>query len=156
MEAPLHADLEPLAFLLGTWTGEGVGDYPTIARFRYSEEMTFTHIGKPFFSYSQRTWSPDGGAALHSESGFWRAAGPGAIEVVLAHPFGVVEIQEGGLEGRRISLMSKTLASASTADQVAAVTRSFEVDGDVLRYTVDMAAADQPLQRHLEAELRRA
>lgn len=152
---PVHPDLAPLAFLLGAWAGEGVGDYPTIERFLYREEMSFTHAGKPFFAYAQQTWSLGNGAPMHSETGYWRPQQGGGVEIVLAHPFGVVEIAEGTLDGRRVSLSSTTMAATSSADEVAQVTRTIEVEGDLLRYSVDMAAAEQPLQRHLEAELNR-
>jgi hypothetical protein len=154
-EPPVHPDVEHLAFLLGTWVGEGVGDYPTIEHFGYREQTRFTHEGKPVIAYAQRTWSLDEGAPMHSETGYWRGSGDGGVEVVLAHPFGIVEIQEGSLEGGSVVLRSKTLASTSTADEIVAVARAIEVDGDVMRYTVDMAAAGMPLQRHLEAELKR-
>ena len=48
-------DLEPLAFLVGTWRGEGAGEYPTIESFRYGVEWVFEHTGKPFLAYGHRT-----------------------------------------------------------------------------------------------------
>ena len=44
MGPKLHGDLQPLAFLLGRWCGEGKGGYPTIAPFAYGEEVRFWHV----------------------------------------------------------------------------------------------------------------
>ena len=153
--APLHPEVEALAGLLGTWRGEGAGEYPTIAAFRYGEEVRFWHVGKPFLAYAQRTWSLDDGRPLHAESGYWRAKPGGRVELVLAHPTGIVEVQEGRLLPGRIELASTTVAGTATAKEVTALRRRFELDGDRLAYTLAMAAVGQPLQHHLRAELRR-
>src|SRR6185369_6394137 len=97
MAVPIHPQMEPLAPLLGTWTGRGRGDYPTVDAFEYEESVTFSHVGKPSFMYQQRTRSPVDGRPLHAEFGFWRLPKPDWIEVVLAIQSGIVEIDEGTL-----------------------------------------------------------
>lgn len=154
-EPALHPLLEPISWLLGTWTGRGEGFYPTIASFGYGEEARFWHSGKPLLSYIQRSWSLSDGSPLHSETGFWRPQENGGIEVVLAHGFGVTEVSEGTVEGRRIDVRSRSLAGSSTANQVGAVHRVVFRDGDDIVYEIAMAAAEQPLQGHLTARLRR-
>lgn len=154
----VHPDLEPLAFLLGTWRGEGVGGYPTIERdFRYGQEITFSHVGKPFLSYSSRSWSPDDGRPLGTETGFWRAQPEGKVEVLLAHPTGIVEVYIGEVSGTRIELRTDVVARTESAKEVKAGHRLYGIveSGD-LAYAYDMAAVGQPLQPHLSARLQRA
>uniref|UniRef100_A0A8R7PT04 THAP4-like heme-binding domain-containing protein n=1 Tax=Triticum urartu TaxID=4572 RepID=A0A8R7PT04_TRIUA len=38
-----HPLVAPLSFLLGKWRGEGEGTFPSIAPFRYGEEILFSH-----------------------------------------------------------------------------------------------------------------
>lgn len=146
--------------MLGTWSGPGRGEYPTIQSFTYLETVTFGHVGKPFLAYTQRTRSsavPP--LPLHAESGYWRFPAPGRVEIVLAHPTGVVEVEEGtiDLSGGVVTIetASSTIAATATAKDITALTRSFVFDGDSLSYEVSMAAVGQPLQHHLSASLRR-
>src|SRR5579864_7798487 len=93
----LHPQVRPLAFLLGTWTGEGEGEYPTIQPFRYREEIRFTHNGKPFLLYQQKTQAQDDGRPLHGEAGFLRAAQDQSLAFVIAQGLGLAEVDVGSV-----------------------------------------------------------
>ena len=95
MPPDLHPDIGALAPLLGTWAGRGAGAYPTIQPFEYLEEIVFSHVGKPFLAYSQKTKAVADGKPLHAETGYLRVPEPGRVELVLAHPSGVTEIEVG-------------------------------------------------------------
>ena len=151
----LHEAVTPIAFLLGTWRGEGHGSYPTIKDFAYGEELTFRHNGKAFLAYSQRSWALDDGRPLAAESGFWRPQPDGSVEVVMSRPTGLVEIYLGTIEARKIELVSDLVARTTTAKEVTAVKRLYGMVGVELMYALDMAAMGQPLQPHLAARLQR-
>jgi hypothetical protein len=159
MVVALHPNVEMLAPLLGTWEGPGSGEYPTIDGFDYLESVAFAHVGKPFLTYTQRTVAADDGRPLHSETGYLRALEGNRIELVLAHPTGITEIDEGSIEmtagGFILRLGSTTIGLTGSAKTVTAVERHIELDGDELRYRVAMAAVGQPMTHHLQAGLAR-
>ncbi len=156
----LHPDVAVLAPLLGTWVGSGTGEYPTIEAFAYAESITFSHVGKPFITYTQRTRHPDTGAPMHAESGYLRVPRPGSIEIVMAQPTGLAEIYEGAVVGGDgaplvIDVRSTSIVSTTSAKEVTITGRTMSVTGDDLQYTFRMAAVGQPLQHHLSATLHR-
>lgn len=153
----LHENVASLGFLLGTWTGAGRGEYPTIEEpFDYGEEIRLSHVGKPFLAYTQRTWSLRDGTPLHSESGYLRAVGDSGVEFVVAHPTGIVEVYEGRAgPGTAVRLATIGVLTTPSAKQVDAVERDIDVADDELSYAVRMAAVGEPLTHHLSATLRR-
>jgi nitrobindin-like protein len=158
-DAPLHPDLAPLAFLLGRWEGAGVGGYPTIESFQFGQEMVFSHNGKPFLSYTSRTWLLDAeghlGRPLATESGFWRPQADGKVELLLAHPTGITEIYLGEINGTRVDLITDVVARTETAKEYSAGRRLYGLIGEDLGWAYDMAAVGQPLQSHISAQLKR-
>jgi hypothetical protein len=157
--APLHPDLAPLAFLLGRWEGAGVGGYPTIESFQFGQEMVFSHNGKPFLSYTSRTWLLDAdghlGRPLATESGFWRPQPDGKVELLLAHPTGITEIYLGEIDGTRAELITDVVARTETAKEYSAGRRLYGLIGEDLGWAYDMAAVGEPLQSHISAQLKR-
>jgi THAP4-like, heme-binding beta-barrel domain len=155
----LHPDLAPVSFLLGRWEGAGVGGYPTIESFRFGQEITFSHIGKPFLIYSSRTWLLDEDGNLirpaHTETGYWRPQPDGQIEVVLAQPTGIAEIYLGEITGTKVELSTDAVVRTATAKEVTAGHRLYGLIGADLGWAYDMAAMGQPLQPHLSAQLKR-
>jgi hypothetical protein len=151
-EPELHADLTPhpdlgaLTFLLGRWEGAGIGGYPTIESFRFGQEISFSHNGKPFLIYT---------------SGYWRPRPDNQVEVMLAHPTGIVEIYLGEISGTRIEMATDVVARTATSKEVTAGHRLYGLVGSGepgeqdLAYAYDMAAMGQELQPHLSAQLKR-
>ncbi len=159
----LSQNLQPLAPLLNVWKGLGAGEYPTIDSFEYSEELTFTDIGKPFLLYVQRTWSPQG-SPMHTETGYVRMPALGVVEMTLAQPTGQTELLEGTWEqtsdGFTVRLEGRIQNSAS-AKVVDATKREYvfsaaapEGDGASLTTRFAMAAVGEPMTHHLASRLR--
>src|SRR2546421_977624 len=159
MESMVAADLtpalKPVAFLLGTWRGEGEGQSPTIKPFRSREEIRFTHNGKPFLIYTQRTEAIDTGQPLHGEAGYLRLVGDGRVEFVIAQPIGFAEISLGRVNGQRIDVECASVGRTPTAKPVTSISRSFWLEDESLNYELKMGMGDVRLARHLVASFRR-
>jgi hypothetical protein len=146
--------------MLGTWRGNGHGDYPTIEPYQFGQELIFTHDGRPFFHYFSRSWIVDEAgetvreAAL--ETGFVRCRPEGRVELLLTHSTGFVEIWYGEAGDGKLELQTDAVVRSETAKDYAAGHRLYgNVEGDLL-YAFDMAAMGQPLQPHTWARLQRA
>ena len=157
----LHPSLLPLLPLIGTWRGTGRGGYPTIEDFDYGQQVTFAHDGRPVLRYESRAWILDAdGAVLRPsarETGWWRpGAGPDELEMLLAHPTGIVEVYVGrAVTTTQWELSTDVVARTTTAKEVTANHRLYGIVDGALLYAMDMAAMGLPLQPHLSARLER-
>jgi hypothetical protein len=147
--------------LLGIWRGRGEGEYPTLTGdFRYGQEVTFSHDGRPFLRYEARAWLLDADDAplrpAARESGWWRLQPDGRVEALITQPTGIAEIATGHAAEDAIELATHEVALTPTAKQVDATRRRYTLtSGDTLTFAFDLAAVGQPLQHHLSASLRR-
>lgn len=156
--ASLAPNLAPVGMILGTWAGQGAGSYPTIDDFSYTEEITFTDVGKPFLHYVQKTRGPAGNP-MHTETGFLRIPGDGTAEFVIAQPTGQTELCEGTVHAEAGSVVlefAASLLNSATAKQVTSTRRRYEFVGDAVTTTFAMAAVGQPVTHHLRSEMRRS
>ncbi len=155
----LHPDCGPVAWMLGTWQGNGHGDYPSIEKYEFGQELIFTHDGRPFLHYFSRSWVVDAdGAKVREdalEAGFLRCRPGGAVELVLTHETGYAEIYYGQAGGGKLDLTTDAVARTGTADEYTAGKRLYGyVEGDLL-YAYDVAARGEGLQPRLWARLKR-
>ncbi|TIC79433.1 FABP family protein [Nocardioides sp. GY 10127] len=156
----LHLNCAPVVWLLGTWRGNGHGDYPTIDGFQFGQEIVFQQDGRPFFHYFARSWIVDEqGKKVRDaaqETGFLRCPERGKVELVISHSSGISEIWYGVAEDGKIEMRTAGVSYTESAKPVTGGHRLYgNVDGDLL-YAYDMEAVGQELQPHLWARLQRA
>ena len=157
----LHPNCGPVAWLLGTWRGNGHGDYPTIEGFEFGQELIFTHDGRPFFHYMARAWIVDAegenvrDAAM--ESGFLRCPEPrqGRAAAGAQHRLRRGLVRRSGGRQARAAHRRRGLHRDRQGSERGGKRLYGNVEGDLL-YAYDMAAMGQALQPHTWARLKRA
>jgi THAP4-like, heme-binding beta-barrel domain len=158
----LHELCLPLLPLVGVWRGEGEAVYPTIkGPYRYGQQITFAHDGRPFLTYESRAWllSATGEVIRPAarEAGFWRPQPDETIEVLLMHATGISEVYYGRPRSQTSwEISTDAVLRTASAKDVAAATRLYGiVDGGDLAYVEERAMVGRPLQPHISARLQR-
>ena len=160
--ADLHDQCLPLLPLVGVWRGEGEAVYPTIeGPFRYRQQLTFAHDGRPFLVYESRSWlvTPAGEVIRPAarEVGFWRPQADETIEVLLVHSSGISEVYYGRPRSQTSwEISTDAVLRTASAKEVAAAQRLYGiVDGGDLAYVEERAMVGRPMQPHISARLQR-
>lgn len=147
--------VEPLSWMLGTWLSEppGAGTFPTLQPFRYLEEAHISHVGQPMLNFSFSAFHPDTRKPMHRECGFIRLQpDTNKVAFVSAQNTGIVEVEEGEVNGQELCIASHSIARISFAKEphVEQITRKFRLNSEgKLEQTVSMATTTQPLTQHL-------
>ncbi|MFZ1362664.1 MAG: FABP family protein [Candidatus Nanopelagicales bacterium] len=165
----LPEPIVPLAWLIGTWVGVGLGQYPTIEDFRFGQELRFWSDGRPFLYYQSLSWIVDDEGnkvrqAL-SETGYWRPV-EDKLQVLMTYSNGyselmlgentVTSIENAVIKGARAELKSDVIVGVEGSKEYTASERMYGLNNEDLFWAFDMAAVGQPMQNHLAAQLKRA
>lgn len=161
LDVTIHPKLAPLAWLLGEWEGAGVVGYPTMEPINFGQSISVTHDGRPFLAWESTTWrlDDDGTPTTPSarETGYWRVLDSGDIELLLAHPTGILELYVGEKDADRpiVNLATDGVMRSAAAKEYNAGRRMYGYVEGQLMYAVDMAAVGQSMQAHFSAQLKR-
>lgn len=158
----LNDALLPLLPLVGVWRGEGEVVYPTLDKtYKFGQQITFAHDGRPFLAYEARAWLLDADGEVirpaARESGFWRVQADDTIELLLAHATGIVEIFYGSPRTQTSwELTTDAVVRTASAKEVNGAKRLYGLvnNGD-LAYVEERAMVGQELQPHTSAYLTR-
>ncbi|XP_036609306.1 peroxynitrite isomerase THAP4 isoform X2 [Trichosurus vulpecula] len=151
----MNPAIEPLSWMLGTWLSEPPGDgiYPTLQPFHYLEEVHITHVGQPMLNFSFNAFHPDTKKPMHRECGFIRLKpDSNKVAFVSAQNTGIVEVEEGEVNGQELCIESHSIARISFAAEprVEQIMRKFRLNAEGrLEQTVSMATTTQPMTQHL-------
>uniref|UniRef100_A0A5F8GV21 THAP domain containing 4 n=1 Tax=Monodelphis domestica TaxID=13616 RepID=A0A5F8GV21_MONDO len=110
--------IEPLSWMLGTWLSEppGHGVYPSLQPFHYLEEVHISHVGQPMLNFSFNAFHPDTKKPMHRECGFIRLKpDSNKVAFVSAQNTGIVEMEEGEVNGQELCITSHSIARMSLA-----------------------------------------
>ena len=158
---PVSDALLALLPLVGRWRGAGEGVVArTGKQFRFGQQITFVHDGRPFLAYEARSWLlDDDGAVLRQawrESGFWRVgAGPDDVELLVVSNTGQALVFAGRAGDQRWELETVSARHAPTAKDVDGERRLYAVREARLMYATELAPAGVPFAPHLNAVLER-
>lgn len=168
----LAPEVYPLAWLVGSWRGEGIISYPSIPEAKFVQDVTFDHDGGPYLRFTSTLRLPahEGGADSEpiaetiwsTETGYWRIAPERPeglsedrtpLEVMLADPSGRMSLYLGAVGNGRVDLVSDLIARTSTGADVAASNRMYGLVEGSLMWVWELAAFGNPLQSYASAQL---
>lgn len=155
----LPPELLPVAWMIGRWEGAGLFDYPGTRKGRFGQELVLLNDGRPFLEWHSHTWELDEEGnqikPLAIELGFLRVPSEGQVELMLAHPTGIVEMYYGTIEPARLTMATDGVMRSPHAKDYTAASRLYGLVNSELFWVMDMAAMGHPMQSHVSAQLKR-
>lgn len=148
--------------LVGVWRGEGEANHPSLDEsYRFRQQITVAHDGRPFLTYESRAWRLDGedgdvvGPAFR-EFGFWRPQPDDNIELLIIHESGNVEMFFGKPQGQTTwQFGTDAVMRTPTGADVTAASRLYGIVEGSLAYVEERATSEHELQPRLSCKLDR-
>jgi hypothetical protein len=147
--------------LEGTWKGEGRGEFPGVTSFDYRESLSFTRRDENTLAYEQRTQKLYDGQSeylqSHWENGFIKILENGDLELSDVQSSGRSEVLIGKIGKLAMAIRIEfTSRSFGNDTRMVSSARTFLLEGDTLRYTMEMQTTkvDQSTP-HLKISLQR-
>ncbi len=163
--------IKPLTWLIGSWSGEGKGEYPTMEPFEFNDQLKFSIRSDAFelenlIHFEQVARVKEGNEFIfkHWEAGFLRPTEQGKIELQVTHNTGRIEILEGKFveldsAKNRFTLRFRSTLLHNSQGLVKARTseRIWTFENDRLRYLQSMCTEDvEEMTVHLDSILERS
>ena len=157
----LHPGLLALLPLVGVWEGEGEADTEDRGEHRFGQQITVSHDGENYLTWTSRCWTFDSGgavdAAAYRESGFWRISENDELEFLVAHASGVIEMYYGKpLTQSAWEMSTDVVLSSPTGPRHGGAKRMYGiVDGGDLGWVEERVHPEKGLVPRMSARLSR-
>ncbi|RNC84417.1 MAG: DUF1794 domain-containing protein [Balneola sp.] len=165
----LKNPIEPLTWVLGSWKGQGNGGFPTLSPFEYMDHIHFKVIEEafetePLIHFEEIAWVIESTRTTfkHWETGYFKPAPDGRIQLYICHNTGRIEITYGSyleldLEKRSFELEFESNFIRNDEGTIATMAskRVLIYDGKKLKYNLEMSTSDvSSLSSHLTSVLK--
>lgn len=157
----LEPTLVPLAFLLGSWEGAGVHEFPGSEQCNFGQEVHFTHDGRDTLQYLSRTWVLDADGSqvrpLETEAGFWRVEADRKVEAVIIRDEGGAEIWYGELADAKpqVDLVTDTVVRTAKSAPYTGGKRLYGLVAGDLMWVGEKQTPEVELRPYMSAQLKR-
>lgn len=160
--------IAPFTWLIGNWSGNGSGSFPTMDTFSYRDNMKFKLLKEDFSKESIIHFEEIGWINIdqqeyfkHWETGYLKPGTDDSIDLRVVHNTGRMEIYRGRFEhfdkkakSFRIKFRSEFLWNGLDLKTALKAIRTFDFAKGQLKYRLEMSTVDvKNPENHLEAVL---